>query len=226
MDALARFLQYVSIHPITGCWLWLGYVQGDGYGNFWLDGRNIVAHIAAYRLMRGDVPTGLFVLHTCDVRSCVNPDHLFLGTGQDNMDDMVAKGRSAHGETHGRTQFTDEQIIEMRSRYSNDKEQTQVELAEEFGVSVSTVHNLLTGKTWTHLPMKQPVRSVKPGSGNPHGNPKLAPGQVVEILTRRSERAVILAREYGVTSRTIRNIWNGDAWKPAQEGGVQVHARI
>lgn len=77
----------------NGCWLWTGAVSGRGYGKLGIDGRDIGAHRLAWELAYGPIPAGLFVLHTCDVRRCVNHAHLFLGTAADNTRDMFEKGR-------------------------------------------------------------------------------------------------------------------------------------
>ena len=76
-----------------GCWLWTGATASYGYGKMMLDGETVRAHRAAYLLLVGPIPDGLYVLHRCDVRRCVNPAHLFLGTPSDNTKDMLAKGR-------------------------------------------------------------------------------------------------------------------------------------
>ena len=83
----------VYFEPNTGCWLWAGRLV-EGYGIFTLNHRdNQLAHRASYEHFVGPIPQGLFVLHKCDVRSCINPDHLFIGTHADNMADMKRKGR-------------------------------------------------------------------------------------------------------------------------------------
>ena len=90
----ARFWSKVDKKP-SGCWEWLGHRNEKGYGHFAIVGQYPrAAHRVAYRLANGHFDDSLFVCHRCDNPSCVNPDHLFLGTQQDNMDDMVQKGRS------------------------------------------------------------------------------------------------------------------------------------
>jgi len=95
---LDRFMAKVE-RPDTrnSCWRWTAGLAGGGYGQFWIyEARHAIpAHRAAWLLMVGPIPPGLMVLHRCDVRECVNPEHLFLGTAADNTHDMMAKGRAA-----------------------------------------------------------------------------------------------------------------------------------
>lgn len=94
-SALDRFSRKYIPEPNSGCWLWLGAISATGYGYF--DAREFPgehrAHRISYRLHKGPIPDGLFVCHSCDQRSCVNPSHLWLGTALDNNRDMIAKGR-------------------------------------------------------------------------------------------------------------------------------------
>lgn len=89
-----RFDANVCPEPNTGCWLWTGATTKHGYGHLNINGRYVKASRLSWELHNGPITDGLCVLHKCDVRSCVNPEHLFLGTNQDNMDDMWRKGRS------------------------------------------------------------------------------------------------------------------------------------
>ena len=97
-----RFEEQVQAEPNSGCWLWAGRLNEHGYGTTTVTHRTGVyrswyAHRVAWLLHRGPIPKGLCVLHRCDNRACVNPDHLWLGTRRDNQRDMVKKGRSMEG---------------------------------------------------------------------------------------------------------------------------------
>ncbi len=90
-----RLDEYSLPVPWSGCALWMGRIDERGYGRIYVRGRNTTAHRAAWEVMRGQIPHGLCVLHKCDVKCCVNPEHLFLGTQHDNVIDMSKKGRGA-----------------------------------------------------------------------------------------------------------------------------------
>lgn len=111
-----RFLRFVDIPAeINACWIWQGRARRKGYGAFSYKGKDIVASRASYLLLKGDIPSGLFVCHSCDNPPCVNPEHLWLGTYTDNRRDMIEKGRGGiyFGETNGRAKLTDTQIAEI-----------------------------------------------------------------------------------------------------------------
>ena len=90
---LYRFLDKIRDGP-GDCWEWAGHINPNGYGSCKHNGVQTVAHRAAWELMRGPIPDTLYVLHRCDVRSCVNPKHLFLGTQADNKQDEISKNRN------------------------------------------------------------------------------------------------------------------------------------
>src|SRR5271154_215779 len=106
----------------SGCWIWLGYTNSKGYGfiGHHHSTKEVMVHRASWEYFFGAVPDGLHVLHRCDVPSCVNPAHLFVGTNQDNVDDKMAKGRFKPmiGSKHGMAIFSDEQVLEIRRRYA------------------------------------------------------------------------------------------------------------
>jgi len=135
----------------TGCWIWNGTKDKDGYGRSFFNYTPYLANRLSYELFKGTIPKGLFVCHECDNPSCVNPEHLFLGTHQDNMDDMVAKGRSPkqRGEaasTHVLTEKQAQYILDFHHYHGS-----LTMLAKKFGVDISTVFYVKSGKSWSHL---------------------------------------------------------------------------
>lgn len=140
----------------AGCWLWLGGVDSDGYGQIAVkaaDGHRTSAraHRIAWELTHGPVPAGLCVLHRCDNPPCVRPDHLFLGTPTDNNHDMLAKGRERPpvGVEHGMARLTEEQAREIRRRVAAGESRRAV--AALMGVHYSHACSVARGARWKHL---------------------------------------------------------------------------
>ena len=93
MNATARILRDSVPEPMSGCWLWTGAMAGPGYGHLRFEGEPWYAHRLSWCAFKGPIPAGFWILHRCDVPSCVNPDHLFVGTAKDNAQDREWKGR-------------------------------------------------------------------------------------------------------------------------------------
>src|SRR5579859_4620817 len=130
-----------------GCWLWTGLIRPDGYGATRFGGREEAAHRVAWRLFRAKIAPGISVCHRCDVRACVNPAHLFLGTPAENARDMRAKGRDRRGEKHGSAKLTRAQVRRIRAMLAEDRMYAS-EIAREFGVSETTIRAIKTRRTW------------------------------------------------------------------------------
>ena len=157
---LERFWEKVN-KTEGGCWLWTGAISRNGYGNMGCKidekQRSVQAHRLSWFLHLGEIPTGLCVCHHCDTPSCVNPDHLFLGTMKDNMQDAQRKGRMSNscgqlrGEAHYRSKLTATNVVEIRTRY-RPTIVTMPMLASEYGVSRSTIKAVVRRENWKHLP--------------------------------------------------------------------------
>lgn len=143
-----RFWPKVS--KTDSCWLWMGAKIQDGYGSFGFGEKVVSAHRVSWELHNGPIPNGLCVLHKCDVRNCVNPDHLFLGTRDDNMADRNRKGRQARGEKSGRAKLTNAVVIAIRRRYAAGGTSIR-KLASEFCISKSQILSVVTFKSWSHV---------------------------------------------------------------------------
>ena len=153
-----NFVEYVEKRsvaiPFSGCRIWIGATTLGGYGNssvaYRLHDTKIV-HRALFQELQGPVPPGSHVCHHCDTPSCVNPDHLFLGTPTDNAQDRKNKGRSAsrRGNLNGRSVLTPEAATEIRVLLKQGHSQQDV--AGRFGVSQTTVSRVKIGSTWGEL---------------------------------------------------------------------------
>lgn len=132
------------------CQDWSGSKKSDGYGRAFLNGRAVRAHRLAWMLAFGEIPEGLCVLHKCDNRACVNPEHLFLGTQLDNIADMVAKGRQntcrdVRGDQRWGRKLTDAQVLELR-REAQTWRGTRRALAARYGISPPHLCGILKNK--------------------------------------------------------------------------------
>ena len=148
LTAPARFWAKVKRGAPKACWLWKGGSK-NGYGVFIVAKIPVYAHRFSYELNRGEIPAGLDVCHTCDVRLCVNPRHFFTGTRAENLEDMRKKGRAAPmpkltGLWNPNAHLTTVQVAELRSLFSRS---SQRDLAARFGVSQSTVWRIGKGVT-------------------------------------------------------------------------------
>ena len=160
----SRFEAKYVPDPNSGCWLWIGAVDSSGYGNFRYKDRYLGAHKVSYLIHKGEVGKGYLVLHTCDVRCCVNPNHLKLGTHADNMEDRNIKGRQAHlrGTKNGNSKLNEEDVITIFTKYDG-KEHTIYTLGREYNVHPSTIHLILKGRNWSHITKHELQRAMKEG---------------------------------------------------------------
>ena len=147
----------------TGCWIWTGCRNWFGYGtikipitkpNGMAGKKTVSVHRLAYKEFVGEIAGGLHVLHRCDVPACFNPEHLFLGTPQDNVADMISKGRVGRvvGTDNASSKLKNEDVMEIRRVYAGRTE-TQGALAERYGVARHHISSITTGRYWKHLPL-------------------------------------------------------------------------
>lgn len=142
-----RFESNTTPEPNTGCLLWLGSQDKDGYGEFWILNRKHRTHRLACAMHEGKPLGKLLACHTCDTTSCVNGDHLYPGTVAQNNADMVRRGRYRVGERHHNARLTAEIVRQSRAA---DAGSLRV-LAATAGVSLSTIKRARSGETWGHV---------------------------------------------------------------------------
>lgn len=137
-----------KVQKSEGCWTWNGGRDAQGYGAFKAT-RMEKAHRYSWELHFGKIENGLLVLHRCDNPPCVRPDHLFLGTHNENMADMVAKGRNRRGERQHMAKLTARDVREIR--VAIEQGETHEAIAARYGVCRANVSQIACGNIWKHV---------------------------------------------------------------------------
>ena len=144
--------------PDNGCWIFTGFIdKSTGYGKInssknagrGVKTRRLGAHQVSYELTYGPIPEGMLVCHRCDIRNCVRPDHLFLGTFLDNARDCISKDRHTRGTRHYLAQFTDQDIYDIRALQGKSPASV---VADNYRSSLQSIYEIWWHKTWKHLP--------------------------------------------------------------------------
>lgn len=150
-NVIREFYRNFLVGKEDECWNWFGTKDKGEYSRFGVNYKKYSGHVVSYciannliRILEG------CVLHDCDNPSCVNPKHLSYGTQQDNISDMVTKGRQAKGVEHGESKLIDKEVIEIRKRYKTEGI-SQTELAKQYNISQMTIQRIIHNKLWKHL---------------------------------------------------------------------------
>lgn len=144
---VSRFASYITIDDITGAWLWNGGISGNGYGVFWYEGKTVSAHRFAYKMVNGEISDYMFVCHKYEElgKHNVNPDHLFLGSGHDNMSDASKKLRLPYGSKNSQSKLTKIEVDAIR--VSNE---TYKYLSNLYNISIAKISNIKRGVSWVN----------------------------------------------------------------------------
>ncbi len=148
---LKMVVEYSIPEPNSGCWIWLRATTKNGYGKIFYKKNSYLMHrVSAFVFNKIEsMSTKLFVCHTCDNRICINPDHLFIGTNQDNIRDMILKKRHNHGQTHPRSKLTDADVMGIREKISLGHSIKSV--AKLYNISECNISQIKNNKTWLHI---------------------------------------------------------------------------
>lgn len=143
---------WLHVRKTDRCWIWTAQVNTEGYGVTSERHVGLYAHRVSWEIAHPNepIPSGFYICHHCDNRRCVRPDHLFLGTNSDNQLDAKRKGRLPLGEYRPAAKLTARDVVEIRSRYRVGERPSK--LAREFGVTISTVSDIIHERTWRHIP--------------------------------------------------------------------------
>lgn len=217
MSLEERFWEKVDRGEPDECWEWQASTYTSGYGSININGYMTGAHRVAYELEHGEQPGDDWVLHHCDNKLCVNPDHLYLGDRSDNAKDAFARGlNSNEGERNPRANLTEDDVAEIRERASEGE--SQYDLADEFGIDQSTVTHILTGRTWSETLPDDWEWSTEPRTGEDNPNAKLTEDDVRTIRQRvdNGETQAEVADDFDISSSYVSMIVRGERWSDVE----------
>jgi len=148
-----RFWLHVSRRRDDQCWNWKHYTRPNGYAYFGVDGVQIAAHRFSWSLVNGLIPEKMQICHKCDNKKCCNPNHLFLGTCKENIQDAVIKGlrNTPIGERQGFSFLTGE-VVEKIREMAKAGGRTQKEIANRFGIKPMHAQSIISRRIWKHIP--------------------------------------------------------------------------
>ena len=194
--------------PNSGCHLWLNSSDKDGYGWAHWQGRTRKAHRLAWEAARGPIPGNLCVCHKCDNPGCVNVEHKWLGTNEENTADRVVKGRSnvARGEAQYAAVLTEADVLAIRASTASGRD-----LAREYKVTFQTISDVRRGRRWAHLDCTAAVPSGA-ARGERSGTAKLTEDEVRAIRASKDTNRD-LAEAYGIAPAYVWQVRNRKTWK-------------
>ena len=153
---IEKFYNKVRMDNQSDCHIYTGCKDKDGYGLPRVGAKHIRAHRISWFLSYGKIPQGSLVLHRCDNPSCVNPDHLFLGTAKDNSIDMKNKNRSSYGERNNGVKLTEQQVLEIihKAKAFGKHCNLATRLSKIYNVDSHTIRNIISKRSWKYLNAK------------------------------------------------------------------------
>lgn len=189
--------------PNSGCWLWDASTTRGGYGQYWRGRERWRAHRLSFWIYVGDIPPGKLVCHRCDVPSCVNPDHLWIGSDRDNVLDTIRKGRRvvrvSGGEKHNWSKLTARDVVAIRA-----DPRTTGEIARAFGVSLGNIRAIKSREIWASIP-------PSPSDVDAGLVTKLS-AEIADAIRADKRPARVIAEQFGVGKSMIDKIRQNRSW--------------
>lgn len=198
-----------SVVSESGCWLWNGTLNAKGYGCF----SGGLAHRFSYQSLVGEIPEGRYVLHHCDIRNCVNPQHLYVGTQKDNVADMWRRGRAnargqKPGEGHSLARLTWNDVREIRALAKEGK--TKSQLAIKYGISEAQIGRIILNVRWIDRDYSAPDRRRRK-----NGEMNYSKAQEIRSLYALGTTGTVLAKQFSLSIASISRIVNNKVWREA-----------
>lgn len=201
----------------SGCVVWTGTRDKAGYGVVTLKNTSQKAHRLSWSMVNGAIPKGLFVCHKCDHPPCCNPDHLFIGTAQDNTSDKVTKGRQQRGADTFHAKLKPKQVRAIRTRLARGE--TATAIAKLYGVASQSIDGIAEGRYWAWLyasdGLDASIKGARQRRGESHPRSKLTEDDVREIRRLAASKAMFqreIAKQFGVSIVTVEKILAGTTW--------------
>ena len=235
-----RIMKYIEVDGVNGCWEWTGFIDKSGYGRIKIGGVSERAHRASYVCFVGDIPEDRMILHKCDNRSCCNPKHLYAGTPEDNVFDMMERGRWAKEKKGVTKLLSKEEIISIVGLLDFG---TNEQIAKKFGVKSYIISNIRSGKTYSSvvgvLPeslqtMRRKSATIKKDQScenNPSAS--LSNQEVFKIRSLYGKGWEIrnIANKFGIGRTTVKRIAEFETWRnlsvdPDKESVVLHNKRV
>jgi len=218
-DIIRRFWEKINFpeNRIDGCWIWTAGKDGHGYGSFNFGSKVVSSHRFAYMIFKGTIKEGLLIRHICDNPSCVNPNHLLVGTHQDNTQDKLDRNRlnPAKGENNGQSILTELEVKEILYKLIDDIIVSV--LAEQYNVCTGAIHAIANGVNWKHIYIQLTEEQKQKIKYNLtcRIKTKLTEELVDEILVKLLQKVSVkdLMVQYNVSYSTICSISLGKTWK-------------
>ena len=212
-EHIKRMLECRTVKHKNKCWEWTGLVTRWGYGELTLGGKKSPkkhnAHRVAWMIYRGDIPNGLLVCHGCDNRLCTNPDHLFLGTPNDNMQDMIKKGRSnfLKGDKCPWAKLNEATVLLILKDLEIGMNCHQV--GKKYDIDRRQISDIKRGRRWGHVGDRSKIKKISPNKV------VLFPDVVKKIKDRllKGVRVIDICSEFGYSRSTIDDIKKNKTWK-------------